>query len=942
MKLRRYLAYVLGSLRRGGLRTFLAVLCIAVGVMAVVGLQLAAIMIDQALTSQVREANGGDVAFDAGQPPLEEVDLAFFDKLKADHLVSSFTAVSSPQGGIRLGAGRQHIDTMLVVDPATYPQLGTLDVVQPKGGDFRSLLSRPGSGLVSKTLADELGAKLGDQVTQVSQRGSFTLTIDGFLSDTATTGGAGGGRTLIASFATIRPQATLPLNYSSVYMTTDKPKDIEAELIKQFPTGQVRTAPELLEQNKQAASLVREMLQVAGLIALLVGGVGIINTMRVLLARRQLEIAMLKTIGYRRRDLYVLFGLEALTLGLLGGIIGAALGTATGAVGKVLFERAFNVHLPLVLDPPTIASGVAVGAVTALVFGILPIVRAASVRPLAVLRDVQSVPTVATGALTAGMLAVVAVMFAVIATVILRDARTAILLVLGAMAFFILLVPGFILVVWLVSKMPVPEKLSVRFLAIVTVAVLLSIGILFVLRPVGITLLLVALCGYGVVLLPRPLKLTTKLSLRALGRQKLRSATTLTALFVGLFCMGLVLVLGQDIQGKIDSLTAGLKYNVFALVASQKSDTLGRAVAGLSGLEAKHVTDIAGTKVTQVAGQPIAAYIASVQDRENQLAGGGTNLTPEQRRFTTLYVANATSNIEGYALSRGDLPSLRLAQPTVAVNRPGIRGSTRAVTTTAPATGYGRLLGRADAGTNNVVVPGLLANPLYGLKPGDVLKVHSDITGTDAEFTIVGFYQDTFDIQNFHFGRMAADEGAVRTFGGPAAFRLFELKIKPDAKGAALRKLESADPNAQVIDPSDFGPIIKNIISNLILLLGAITSLALFAAAVIIANSVALAMLERRREIGIMKSIGYASSVVLAQVLLENAVLGGLAALSAVSLVAVAIGLLSQNFFHTSLDVGTGLSLAVIGGGVVLAVIVSAVVAVAPSRARPLEVLRYE
>jgi hypothetical protein len=39
-------------------------------------------------------------------------------------------------------------------------------------------------------------------------------------------------------------------------------------------------------------------------------GVGIVNTMQVLLSRRKTEIAMLKTTGYRRFDLYLLFGLE--------------------------------------------------------------------------------------------------------------------------------------------------------------------------------------------------------------------------------------------------------------------------------------------------------------------------------------------------------------------------------------------------------------------------------------------------------------------------------------------------------------------------------------------------------------------------------------------------------------------------------------------------------
>src|SRR5205085_8376282 len=128
-------------------------------------------------------------------------------------------------------------------------------------------------------------------------------------------------------------------------------------------------------------------LVIVGLLALLIGGVGIVNTMQVLLARRNVEIAMLKTAGYRRRDLYLLFGLEAALLGLFGGVIGAAAGIGVAAGIRSLFERAFRLTLAYKLDPGIVAGGVAVGLATALIFGLLPIVRAAEIRPTAVLRE---------------------------------------------------------------------------------------------------------------------------------------------------------------------------------------------------------------------------------------------------------------------------------------------------------------------------------------------------------------------------------------------------------------------------------------------------------------------------------------------------------------------------------------------------------------------------
>ena len=81
---------------------------------------------------------------------------------------------------------------------------------------------------------------------------------------------------------------------------------------------------------------IRYFLQIVGLLALLIGGVGIVNTMQVLLRRRRIEIAMLKTTGYRRGDLYALFGLEAALLGLVGGVVGAAAGIGVSFLVKGL------------------------------------------------------------------------------------------------------------------------------------------------------------------------------------------------------------------------------------------------------------------------------------------------------------------------------------------------------------------------------------------------------------------------------------------------------------------------------------------------------------------------------------------------------------------------------------------------------------------------------
>lgn len=61
MKIGLYWSYSTRSLIRGGQRTVLAIFCVAVGVMAIVALQLVGLSVNQALLGNIIESNGGDI-----------------------------------------------------------------------------------------------------------------------------------------------------------------------------------------------------------------------------------------------------------------------------------------------------------------------------------------------------------------------------------------------------------------------------------------------------------------------------------------------------------------------------------------------------------------------------------------------------------------------------------------------------------------------------------------------------------------------------------------------------------------------------------------------------------------------------------------------------------------------------------------------------------------
>src|SRR5439155_4287285 len=293
------------------------------------------------------------------------------------------------------------------------------------------------------------------------------------------------------------------MTYGIVDVTTADQVHADAAvkaISEQFPLVSTQTVADALKSQQSSIDNISKFLEIAGLLALLIGGVGIVNTMQVLLSRRKTEIAMLKTAGYRRVDLYLLFGLEAGLLGLVGGVLGAAAATGVSYIVRALMQN-IGITVPFLLNPWTIVGGVAIGLVTALIFGLMPIVQAANIRPLNVIRELPESRGVSRIALTIALLVILSILFCALAIVILNnDVVLGIEAVYGTFAFLLLLSVFFGLVVFIVSKLPVPEHFNLKQLALVLAGLVVSALVYLVLPVFGIILGAISLAGIVVVL----------------------------------------------------------------------------------------------------------------------------------------------------------------------------------------------------------------------------------------------------------------------------------------------------------------------------------------------------------------------------------------------------------------------------------------------------------
>jgi ABC-type antimicrobial peptide transport system permease subunit len=919
MKATMYVNYPARSLLRGGQRSLLALFCVAVGVMAIVGLQLTGAMIKGALVGNAEAINGGDLSV-RGINLFADRDLRFFEDLKSQGLITNYTAtyedgiqVQKAEGG-RLGV------QFSVVDPRVYPFVATPTLEQPSGGDFRNILGTPGNVVVSHSLFEVLGGELGKTLTFAAGLDSRQLTVKvaGVISEGAI---LGQGDILFVSLDTFRAAGQAPIGYSAIYATT--PDAASAERAKtlaeaNFAGSQVQTAEGLLKQLEDSVEQLNNFLVIVGLLALLIGGVGIVNTMQVLLARRRVEIAMLKTTGYQRRDLYLLFGLEAAMLGLFGGILGALIGIGVSAAIRSLFSRAFGLVLTFSVDPGIVAGGVAVGLATALIFGLLPIVQAAGVRPTAVLRELPEGRSIGSILGSIGLVVVLAILFAVLASVIIGSIPLGVGAVFGTFILLGILSIGFALIVFIIGYLPVPERYSIPYLMMVTLGVIVAAAIAIVpaLRGVGILLLLVTLAGYVVVLLPSAWKISTKMAFRNLGRARGRNTTTLLALFIGVFAVGLVLVLGQGIRESISGfISQQLRYNVIALSQPKDAAAVNAALdEQRADIERREQVEVAlQTRPETLRGEPIEDVIRDFNPGN-------------QGQPASVYVLYLTG-VQGYNLAAGQTPTVGVRPEEI---NDGLGNA-------------GRSLNASDAGTNNVIVDASLRTAPTNMKVGDKFTQINQFTGTGEEFTVVGFYKATgtgISI-NLNAAPVLGSVEAAREIGGAATVTVWYLQVDAPRATRVADALTEAVPQAQVVNFADLVAQFGQVLDNLLLMLTAIASLALFAGIVIIANAVALAMLERRRELGIMKSVGYTSSRVLGVVLIENGLIGGLGGLLAMMLVAFATGLFNL-FLDLNIGVNIATTIGMIAGVAIVAMLVATLVAWGATRVRPLEVLRYE
>ncbi len=142
----------------------------------------------------------------------------------------------------------------------------------------------------------------------------------------------------------------------------------------------IRNLSEIVEAEQAASGALSALLAAIASVSLLVGGIGIMNIMLVSVTERTREIGIRLAVGARRRDILTQFMVEAVTLSLLGGVVGVALGFGGGLLVQRLLDW------PVLFQARAVLLAVISASAVGIFFGWYPARKASRLTPVEALR----------------------------------------------------------------------------------------------------------------------------------------------------------------------------------------------------------------------------------------------------------------------------------------------------------------------------------------------------------------------------------------------------------------------------------------------------------------------------------------------------------------------------------------------------------------------------
>jgi putative ABC transport system permease protein len=372
-------------------RLLLYMSSISLGVAALVAIDSFAANVTRSVREQSRNLLGGDIAFTA-RDRFSDSALAVFDSLRAAGTamarVTSFPSMASVprSGGTRLSEVR--------AVSSEYPLYGTVVTDPP---DRWRTLNDSAIAFVDPALLIGLGARVGDTVTLGFARFVIGGTIQAIPGDPGVA-------------AIIGPRVFIADRWLSATRLLTTGSRAEYQSLVKLPEGtapgrwvaplrrrldgqgiRIRTVRQSENNLTSTVAQLSEFLSVVGLIALLLGGIGVASGVHAFVQRKIDTVAILRCLGATGWQVLAVYVVQAAAMGLVGAAFGAILGVAIQFAAPHFIGEFLPVDVSVTVEPRAVLTGLAIGGWVALVFALRPLLILRRVSPLATLRrDTES------------------------------------------------------------------------------------------------------------------------------------------------------------------------------------------------------------------------------------------------------------------------------------------------------------------------------------------------------------------------------------------------------------------------------------------------------------------------------------------------------------------------------------------------------------------------
>ncbi|MGH7624333.1 MAG: ABC transporter permease, partial [Gemmatimonadaceae bacterium] len=408
---------------RRRLLTFMA--AIAVGVAALVAIDSYTANIVRAIHDQSRDLLGGDLSLSSRDsfPPSVDSLLATLrgEGIRVGRMTSFASMVLLPR------AKATRLVQVRAASPGVpfYGAIGT-----SPAGRWTALQTAP-AAVVDSSLLVETGARVGDTLSLGAAHFAIIGTITNVPGDIGIAAALGprvyiadrfvGETGLIVFGSRVSYEALLALpsgldadRFITTYRTTLSDAHVRA-----------RTVAETERSLTRGVDTLHDFLDLVGLVALLLGGIGVASAIHAYVAEKTDTIAMLRCLGGTQYQVLAMYFTEAAALGLVGAAAGAVLGVAVQFEMPHVLGSFLPVNVQPAIVPRAVITGLAIGTWVAALFALLPLLRVRRITPLQALRqDASAEPARGVAWDLARPLAVAALMASVVGIAVWRSGST--------------------------------------------------------------------------------------------------------------------------------------------------------------------------------------------------------------------------------------------------------------------------------------------------------------------------------------------------------------------------------------------------------------------------------------------------------------------------------------------------------------------------------------